>query len=66
MTQPITAEEIDEGTAEVLAKMPWCGSDDLDEASFGFEMIPGMPAQEVRCQLEHLKQELNADQPLRN
>jgi len=66
MSQAIIAVEIDEEVAEVLKKMPWCGRDDLDEASFGFEMIPGMPGQEIRCQLEHLTQKLNSDQSQRN
>ncbi len=66
MSQATIFEEIDEEVAEVLKKMPWCGRDDLDEASFGFEMIPGMPGQEIRCQLEHIKEKLNSDQPLGN
>jgi hypothetical protein len=61
MSQTITAEEIDEEIAEVLEKMPWCSSDNLDQASFGLELIPGMPGQEIRCQLEHLQQKLNSD-----
>jgi hypothetical protein len=66
MSQAIIAQEIGEEMTEVLKKMPWCGSDNLDEASFGFEMIPGMPGQEIRCQLEHLKQKLTSEQSLQN
>jgi hypothetical protein len=66
MSQTVTAEEIGEEITEVLNKMPWCAGDNLDEALFGFEMIPGMPGQEIRCQLEHLKQKLNSDESLSN
>jgi hypothetical protein len=39
MSQGKPEEEIDEETCDVLDRMPWCGSHDLDQPSFTEELL---------------------------